>query len=522
MIKALILLFLLPTQVFSNSCELAFYNNYKTNSIEAVEKIRRGSFRKFKKRILAATDKREKLDLIEEEYALISNIITNNDQQIKVLIQSQNLDQEAIQKLYREAYLEVISKHKEHINFITNQSKLVLEDVGVSVQIRFKDFGDGVRVKYLELNPNPSSSSFANKLLSRYMSAMNTKTVTFDFFQNIQMGSAGFSRADKRLVDLGIRGVRNIAVDDIVTMVAKHEFKHAGFANMRAKGQDSIYHPQYISLNQSALSSSDTSIYNTYMSVEEIYNYANNPYWASARIKKLESYNIKDSLNDIQGIQSYIKKTSPILKQSDEVSEVFIKLMKEADISDTSQIKVRFTNQNHDVVQNIDEAVFVSIVNPSTNHMMSDFLSNTMREAAQSILEARGKLRIKYTKDFEKIDLTKTNGTKLADELDRAFHLEEVSLTKDSYELIIQKLIKKQTVINAVSKRMIDHNSKLLAMTDDLLTDLKVAVEDGLETVQTSPVWQKRFTDTAYEYQRFGKLVREDYKDFVAKDIKEL
>ena len=137
-------------------------------------------------------------------------------------------------------------------------------------------------------------------------------------------------------------------------------------------------------------------------------------------------------------------------------------------------------------------------------------------------LNHRGKLRIKYTKDFEKIDFTKENGTKLADEIDKAFHIEEVTLTKDSYDLIIQSLIKKQTVINAVSKRMIDHNTKLFAMTDELLTDLKVAVEDGLETIQSSPVWQKRFRDTASEYQRFGKLVREDYKDFIAKDIKEL
>src|SRR5690606_5334281 len=120
---------------------------------------------------------------------------------------------------------------------------------------------------------------------------------TFDLLQNTKNGSAGFSQSIEKRIDLGIRGVRNIVLDDLITMVGKHEFHHAAFANMRAKGVASIYHPSYIATGEAAISTVPNH-YNRYMSAEELYNWANNSFWASSRLKDISKYSPDDFLND--------------------------------------------------------------------------------------------------------------------------------------------------------------------------------------------------------------------------------
>lgn len=519
MIKILLLL-LLSVSVSASVCELAFLKNYHKNAEGLLEKLRSQSFKKLKQKILESKDIREKFDLIEAEYNLISDITEKQEEIVKTLIKSQNLDQKQIEALYKEVYLEIISTHKEHVNFIINQSKMMLEAAGVKVNIKYRYYSKDVRVKYLEVAKNEAGDSKANKLLLKYMKAMNTKEVTFDFFENMQNGSAGFSVATTRRIDLGIRGVRNIVLDNLITMVGKHEFKHGGFARMRAQGIDSIYHPQYHSLNGKPMTKIDTGVYNTFMSSEEMYNFVNNPYWANARIKNIDKFLQKDYFNDVGGISYYINATTGILKQSDELATHFIKLLTKSNIKKQDKIAIHFMNADMQFVHDIDLVTQIAIADPKTGKMMVDFVTKEMIEDIKKILQVRFDLRVKYSNRIQALGEQTPESVAKFNKIMVRFHNEEVELSRASYDSIIDKLVHKQTLLQAVSKRMLKENDRLIKETNQFIEDVRYARDELNVDFSKSPEWIERFNQMAIKYQDLGKLVREDYKGFIAVDLK--
>lgn len=499
---------LFTTNLLADICQFQFLRNYDTR-IQELEKLTNNTFANLKNKILKTKDLSKKFDLLEEQYELISKVFHSRKEMTKVIVQAQELSEKEIQALYKKVFNDLINENKAHINFITNQAQEMLEGAGANIQVRYRKIAEDIQYKYIELLDNANNNSNAARLISRYKEVMDTKTVTFDFFENIDFHSAGFSQSANRRIDLGISGVRNIVLDDLVTMVGKHEFKHAGFARMRSLNKDSIYHSQFMSNSDRSLTSS--KIYEHYMSSEELYNFANNPLWASERMRSISKFAPQDYIDDLLQINRYIKMTNSISMQTTELTSDFIKLIKNTDLKDPSKLSISFFNKSYQPSQGLDEVFYIAINDHSKQRILMEFVNPEMMNEVRVIFQQKQKIMTKFTNEIVKID---PQDAKAIAELQTQFYLAEMQAAEKQYQNVLNHVIKKQEVLNRVATRIKSENAQLLAKNETFIRDLKSSVEQGINP-SLSTEWQQAFKEMTIEYRRMGNMVREDYKGFV-------
>lgn len=496
----------------ANVCEQAFLRDYykATVNVSLVSKV---DYLKnldiFYERALNAKTLEEKMGYLGEQYSTLAKLSKSRMEYMKKRIADQKASFEQGKEMEKLAQEDVIHEYKVYSDRMIEQAAGYFQEAGIPVLIKARKYGDapGETYKYLELDASikPESSAAAKKI-HRYMERFGTKNVTFDFVQNIRIGSAGFSQASIKRIDLGFSGMKNLILDDVVTMVGKHEFHHAAFAAKRVKGVSSIYHVQFHAMGKKALSEVDSG-YNRFMSAEELYNWANNSFWASERIMNIRKFKPKDFLADLSGIGRFLNGTQKIGQQSKEISESFAAGFERMRAQlEKGELEVVFFNEQLKYAKSVDEAFHIGVGDPETEFGLIEYLGVEYRESVAKIFEARKANQVKYTQAQQ------LKGEDLK-ALKKELIAEENKVVKAEIEQILSILERNNTTLGKVADAVTKESAVTIAKTEAFIKKVKESLELDKNTLQ-NPEWEEEFRALAREYRRLGNIVKEDYKGF--------
>lgn len=460
-------------------------------------------------RTLKSNEPREKIELIEEQLDVLTRFYHEKEGALKKRVERMKLDPEKAGELYNEELLKLLQKIKNHSNKMIAESEKLLREAGLPVKIKTKQMAEDVEYNYLELQGNGSEDlTNAAKKIERFKKRFDTETVTFDLYQNAINSSAGFSVAEKKWIDLGVRGMRNLLLDDIITMVGKHEFFHAAFGAKRAKDVSSIYHTSYMAVGEQALSKAGSG-YDRFMSAEEVYNWANNSFWASTRLKDISKFKPSDYLYDLSAIHNYLDGTKSLALQTEEiVADTLdgLKLMRQE--IDAGEFNLITLTKEDGMAIEAQEVFNIVLHNPKTDVLIKEFAGPEYREAIQKIMARRLKIQAAVTQ--EGLD----SGSKMSDQkiVEEMFRRENEQ-SKEELLSLLKTFEQKQIVLGKVAKAMKDETDAVVGKTEEFIERLKKSLEINKDALK-DPSWAEEFRALVQEYRKLGNLVKEDYKGF--------
>lgn len=512
------LLILLLTLFYSsfalaNYCDVSFLKTHHKNMYLKNENLDDKLVESLFKKMKSSEKLSDKLDLLEEQYNLIAkrfeSEMTSAESMIDDLIKKGEFPKENKALAIKAAKDLVTKEVSPHIDNLITEAKLMFEKEGVEAFIKSRSYGDGLSFKYLELGTKKTGSNAVNTI-TRYKQRFKTQIVTFDLMENIQIGSAGFSMASVARIDLGVRGIRNLLVDDLITMVGKHEFHHAAFGAKRLKNQESIYHVTYFAKHQPL--SSVKNGYNMYMSAEEVYNWANNSFWASTRIGEIGKYAKKDFLNDINGVFSYLPGTKKIAQQTVEITDNFmneISRVRKSLKSGDSNFAPTFYTKDYKVARSSDEAVYFGFGIEELEHEAAEFISPKYRQTVNEIIENRSKIEAKLTKnvDFEK--LSKEEQQKMF----QLFQKEEMTLNANLYDDLLDNFYNSQKELHDVSEVLAMRAELAKGETEKFIKIINLEMERNSNFLDTKEA-QEMFLEMRRIYRELGGVVKPGFKGY--------
>lgn len=499
-----------------NLCEAVFIKSYTGYFVKTESRLLKASPVESILGLSKIDDLSIKMQKLEREYGLLSreynDIIAAIDKEFTELGKLGGLDFEMVESLMKgpkqQAYIDAIEK----VNAITMVAYKSLSKQGMQVALKQRAVTGTQKVStYIEVINLPSKKYFNSLVaINKYKKRFGTKTVTFDFAQNMQNGSAGFSQSATKRIDLGFRGMRNMILDDLITMVGKHEFKHASFAAKRIKGRQSIYHAQYMSTGEAPISSVKNH-YNRYMSAEELYNFTNNPFWASNRIGDITKYRPQDYLSDIDGIFYYIKSTNKIAAQTKEVTarttEYLKKILLEPERLSQEMV---FLTADRALARNVDEAFFVHFTMPDGVIYMDWVGAPEFKKSLKSVLDNRVKLDQKYREVFDAATAEEQV------EILAKYSAEEFAVNAKLNKEIANMFIAKQETLNKVATNIIPLNEEAVRSTEKFIDYLNM--RSGIDpTYYKSAEIKEEFLKLRLMYRKLGNHVKEDFKGFVGR-----
>lgn len=517
--RYLTLLILVSNLTFADYifCEQAFVMHFKrTHTKNFVAYSKKYSDFLHEKQSLAKTPQ-EKYYLLESEYSLLSNVYEIKRAKILKRAGGGNLPLAQRRILEKRIHDKIVDEFAPISNRITTAIGENLNFNNFPVVIKTRKSASGVEIKYLEFDITKAvtaDSSQAQKKVQHYIRRFGTKHITFDFFQNIEIGSAGFSQANIRRIDLGIRGARNIALDDLITMVGKHEFKHAAFGAYRRNGIESIYHTSFMARGADTLSKR-SQIYTSYMSAEELYNFANNPYWASSRIKNIKNYAEADYLNDIFGINNYIKMSNQIADQTEDITDEFIKLLRRAKSEKSGNFfNIDFLDVNQSGIKQAADTEYILFQNIKSGHDMLFHLGDKYSKEVQTIMTNFQSINAGYATEMSV--LLKNNDTAGIQKLSRLIELETFKKTGPELDRIFDKMLRDQETLNKVARGFGKENRVIEKETEDFIEELSQAKKKEIN-LSKDPYWQQKFLDLTHRYRELGNNVKENFKGFLGR-----
>jgi hypothetical protein len=399
-------------------------------------------------------------------------------------------------KAQHKIYQEIIP----HSNRIIEETKILLEKAGAKISIVENIIEGDLKFNYLKIDLNKQSNSPVIQKLQRYQNKFGVSEVSIDVFDNLLRGSGGVSEIGGR-IDIGLAGVKNILSDEMITIVGKHEFSHAAFQAKRDQMQSSIYHQQYGSTGVNL--TKDADMYATYFSTEEIYNYANNPFWGSTRFAKAQDYPVNMIVDDLSEIGGYLLDSQKIFKQGRDLAQEFSQHIEKLKIENLKHnFHLEFTNINGEPIRKFDEAYFLHI-NIKEQKYLLDFVAAEYVKDTKVIFKNKLAIEQEYNSKIKGI-----TDKKQIQELKDNFLKEEAILNQKFYENILNQLESKQQSLNKISQQMLKEVEKVKKNHE------KIAIKlyDNYEL--TSEITQE-LVALRQEYRRLGNLVKENYKGFV-------
>lgn len=497
-------IFLLSNTAYSyDICESTFIRSVHREKVKAI-------YKRYKSLKISRIDNLrstpEKLEAIEEAYNLISRDYHANKSLIKIEVNKyKDLTINAKRELQQKLEQELLQDNINELNTLVKQSYELLRNQGIEVELISREFMGIKNTLSIKLNSLPPKKySRSIDLLERYRKRFGTQTVSFDLTENLINGFAGFSQAATKRIDLGIKGIKNILVDDLVTMVAKHEFMHAAFAAKRAKGQISVYHAEYMSQNGLNLSSVNSG-YNKYMSAEEIHNWANNSFWGSSRLSDITKYSKETYRADLEAILQDIMNSKNIFNQGIEVSQKTIETLKvQKDLISNHKSTLVFTTQKKQLAKTSDVADYVAIESVDGSFIYFDFVGDPKtRILSKKILTNRQKLDLKYSQ-------YRNAGGQLPEERLMEFVAEDAKFSKDISMKILDDLIERQTQLNTFAKNALKARDETEQVAEDFLKMLYSKKEINPDYLN-SPEVIEAFNDFRKQLRRYGNSVKEGY-----------
>ncbi|MCT4642173.1 MAG: hypothetical protein N4A33_07715 [Bacteriovoracaceae bacterium] len=508
-------LLILSAQAKKNLCFDAYIYNFYAKEVKKEKKVISELFKENISEIRKIKDLRQKLDLIEREYNFIFkryHIKLNEIQsELEKTGKALNLSSEDLEKVFLEKNEELFRLYADELNELMFVSKEVFDTQGLSVTMKNFEVLPGKKSYYLEIN-NKSNKKFSNSFakIGKYKKRFGTESVTFDLTSNMISGTAGFS-LDKR-IELGIRGMRNILIDDLLTVVGKHEFTHAAFISKRTRKKASVYHADYSSNGGKALS--EFGGYDHYMSAEELYTFANESFWGSTRIRNIKKYNPEDYLNDLNGINREIREATLVAKQVKEVSRKTIKEL-EKTIDNLKKGKggvLTFWDDSRIVARTKDDVTYVAIPFGEGEFTFTAWVQDaTSKKYVDKIMDDIITSEVSIMKKHPSATpekLTEAAQNDLRDALIFGSKNEKIEL--------LEVLLENQKTLNKVATEFIDYNEAAVVMTETFIKDFNKQVRLNPNYLLTKRA-QTTFDELGKSYRELGNLVKEDYKKFLGK-----
>lgn len=500
--------------VYAGSCDLAYQKNYLSKEIEyKFSALNYTKINEVLEGLSTAKNSKEKMELIEEVYNFLFQYHHKKVDGFEVVFENlkkkTNFGPEYISNIRRQVEFDGAREIAPFNNKLIDGLAEILKEAGAPVVVKSRAEIADFTFKYLEIDLMGKATSQSVRTLQRYQSRFGVKNVTFDLLENLKNGSAGFSQPSTKRIDLGIRGVRNIVFDDLITMVGKHEFHHAAFANMRAKGVASIYHPQYIATERATITKVKSG-YDRYLSAEELYNWTNNSFWAATRMKDISKFHPDDVINDFIGINSYLGGTEKIARQTREASRSFTRLLKsiKKDQIPNNTFRLEILDANLSNALAKEEAINLAFIKPN-GVVMTFYIDESIRPLVDKVMGQRVKYIVEYNQRYQKI----MNDPEKIKALDLEFAVKESKEIQNELHQILDVVIRDQAILAKVANQVVKESETIIAKSSDLLKEMKL-VQKTNPNFHQSDEWKIKFEEMAKEYRKFGNVVKENYKGF--------
>ncbi len=214
-----------------------------------------------------------------------------------------------------------IHSYVKNNNEIIDAIAKILKKSKIDVKIKsglVKDGEQNISYKFLALENLTASKSSALKKIGRHLKKSNVKNLEIDIFGNAFNGRGGYFSSSKSKMSLSRNVILQIFKEDLPGYVFKHEASHAYFKKQRITNPESIYHSSYRSIKGAEIY--DQGIYRKYMSLEELYNYANNLFWSLDNVKS------KNFINKKGSVETSFKLFKTLLEQLDNTTKQTISM----------------------------------------------------------------------------------------------------------------------------------------------------------------------------------------------------
>ena len=297
--------------------------------------------------------------------------------------------------------------------------------------------------------------------------------------------------------------------------VIRHEARHASFEGNRVKGlADSIFNAQYYSFSEKPLSKT-SNLYAKYMSAEELYNWAHDPYWISDRFKNIATYDSKFVIDDLNSSLTSLSGSIELAHQTELLAHEFYTVVD----------KMR-KNWDHSILSIAGADGTFNVVGPTKEMTHLLFQSDKLKGLSIHIpkrLREKTKHLLMYN-HFVMRNADSLRQTLKLDSLEdipaeilRDIHVQARKQFKEELKQDIDSVIdevfeyvsKQQLKLNRISKEVIETSADVQKYTKEFVKQFK---EDrkhiSAEQLLMSGKWQEKFKELREVYLNYSKIFR--------------
>lgn len=224
-----------------------------------------------RQRLTAATRRRLKplQEIISESYQK-GRVLRGFEERISVLRRIERPSKEVTDEIHDLTFkIRFANEELAELNnrFLTDLQAIYKKE-GITSEL---EQVDGSLVLKLDFS-KPPSDEHAFEFYRNISSRFGLRQITLSLKENAANSSGGFFMSSAQRLEMGpYQGLA--LLEEYANTVGKHEARHAMFFAKRNSGDDSIFHTQFFAPGEKILGDG-TSIYQRYMSVEEIYTYS--------------------------------------------------------------------------------------------------------------------------------------------------------------------------------------------------------------------------------------------------------
>jgi hypothetical protein len=512
MIKALILTFTILTQTpaYADSiCENYFLINHNRKNLRTFQKLNNERIRYYNDNIENSSDLNLQMKLINEQYQYESSLVYSSIQQIKTSKKAIRLKSASPDEYHRYINLKedkLMRRHVDQIETLTKTLSSVLKQYDIPHKLLKAEITSfKIPYHYISIDMTSNTSYKSIKALQKFKDLFDVSSFTVDLMLNIKFGSSGFRTLTQ--IDIGVDGIFNILNDDLLLLITKHESKHASFEKQRKLLMPSPFHTTFRATGIEPLSTIEHVRYTTFMGAEELYNYANNSFWASSRLLKRDKFTYNEKLGDFLTMREEVVSASGIAKQTKVLTQNFSKLFK--DIKEIqipkNQFNMTFMDGNGQPTNSIDEVVSFAILNSESHHYTKLFIEKELRQVTEEYMQINQKVMKELNDEVQRKGAPKSQEE--ADEFFREFAQKESIATKHLQAIFIENALRQMKELELMADKVIKAAPKLVEKQNIFLELLESSIKNDPNYLK-SEAWRDQFQKQAQLARTFGNLVK--------------
>jgi hypothetical protein len=486
-------------------CESQFLISYNNQNLRKFNEFSKNKVVQFNERIEASTELDVQLDLIEKQFKKLTYNFNASIKKHLESVKKYSSNEAVYNSFLDKKVLATLSHYQYYSDLITDTLSNVMKVNKVPHVIKKKKMSsDSPTYKYIELDLTQVSDYRSLKVLKKYKERFKIDHITVDFLSAIRQGFAGFRSGNQ--IDIGIMGLKHIMVDDILSLVTKHEPKHANFSVMRENGISSPFHIQFQSGGSHPISEISTG-YSQYMSAEELYNYTNNSFWSSRRLQNIDNYKVDQILADVNLIHSQVFEAIKIAEQTEDMTKSFLaylEILKKKKIPNNKSTLIFMDNSNNQAF-GVDNAIFIGIVDEKRDILMKVFVEESMKAEVKAYLQIQKDLMLEFNSKIQKIGSPKD--TDEANKFIQDFLIQEARETKSIQMSLISRATSQVEKLNTFSIAVQVNAPKVIEKQIVFIKKLKQSLSHNTNFIKKEK-WQKEFTKQINLVREFGTTVR--------------